>query len=317
MVHITDDGDLGNAAFGDDPGRWPLPSAHSPVQLWLRAVAAGGQGRYCTARADLARIGLQLGPHIGLQLGRQIGRQIRRQIRRCESHPALVSLAFSTQASFLRQQGWHRRAARWDGRAAALAWGLADDPLAHQARGDALLGLAADAVGVGRVAVATTLLDRVRTLIDAASPTAVPRLAIRLAWVSAEVAMVSDDGAAAVRYARHGLECATQADSDNQIPIFRRHRIKSAMVLAAALNCAGLRDEAQVLASGALCDAQDAGLVPLCWALTSLLGDIASWGDSESRDSSSPRELSDELIEITQQRDYYAGLIAHRSGNIC
>jgi hypothetical protein len=36
---------LANAAFGDDPQRWPLPPASTPHELWLRAVAAGGQGR--------------------------------------------------------------------------------------------------------------------------------------------------------------------------------------------------------------------------------------------------------------------------------
>ena len=41
-----------------DPGRWPLPDAVSPTELWLRAVAAGGQGRYASARADLAALGL-------------------------------------------------------------------------------------------------------------------------------------------------------------------------------------------------------------------------------------------------------------------
>ncbi len=44
---------LANAAFGDDPQRWPLPQASTPHDLWLRAVVAGGQGRYGSAMADL------------------------------------------------------------------------------------------------------------------------------------------------------------------------------------------------------------------------------------------------------------------------
>ncbi|HKI40193.1 MAG TPA: hypothetical protein VKA66_07310, partial [Mycobacterium sp.] len=28
-------------AFGDRPGSWPLPTASTPDQLWLRAVACG------------------------------------------------------------------------------------------------------------------------------------------------------------------------------------------------------------------------------------------------------------------------------------
>ena len=50
---------LSAVAFGADPGRWPLPSATDPDELWLRAVAAGGQGRYASARADLATARLQ------------------------------------------------------------------------------------------------------------------------------------------------------------------------------------------------------------------------------------------------------------------
>src|SRR6478752_8429430 len=106
---------LVNAAFGDDPGRWPLPAATTPYELWLRAVAAGGQGRYGNALADLAAV------------------------RRGPRGP-LVSLAHSTRASFLRQLGWHERARGWDGRALSMA---GSD---QEAGADALLGLAADAL---------------------------------------------------------------------------------------------------------------------------------------------------------------------------
>ncbi|MGB3232650.1 MAG: hypothetical protein WBB57_18300, partial [Mycobacterium sp.] len=44
---------MNDAAFGGDPGQWPLPPAGTPHDLWLRAVAAGGQGRYAGALADL------------------------------------------------------------------------------------------------------------------------------------------------------------------------------------------------------------------------------------------------------------------------
>ena len=47
---------IAKAAFGDDPGRWPLPAATTPHERWLRAVAAGGQGRYGVALADLAAL---------------------------------------------------------------------------------------------------------------------------------------------------------------------------------------------------------------------------------------------------------------------
>src|SRR6201996_3310678 len=112
--------DLAAAAFGDHPGRWPLPSAGTPDQLWLRAVAAGGQGRFGSARTDLA------------------------MLVRSAPGDRLASLAHSTQASFLRQLGWHRLARGLDGRASALA---GTDP---EAAADALIGLAADALALGR-----------------------------------------------------------------------------------------------------------------------------------------------------------------------
>ncbi|MCW2660575.1 MAG: hypothetical protein JWP83_1727, partial [Mycobacterium sp.] len=88
---------LAAAAFGELPGTWPLPAASTPEQLWWRAVAAGGQGRYGSAYRDLA------------------------VLRRGVPADRLVSLAHGTQGSFLRQLGWHRLARGWDGRALALA----------------------------------------------------------------------------------------------------------------------------------------------------------------------------------------------------
>src|ERR1700735_2681570 len=86
---------LAEAAFGGAPGTWPLPTATTPDQLWLRAVAAGGQGRYGCANRDLS------------------------VLRRSVPAGRLASLAHSTEGSFLRQLGWHALARRWDGRALA------------------------------------------------------------------------------------------------------------------------------------------------------------------------------------------------------
>jgi hypothetical protein len=227
------------AAFGGDPGRWPLPAANSPEELWLRAVAAGGQGRYSSARADLAAL------------------------RRQRPSGPLASLALSTEASFLRQLGGHHLARGWDGRALALA-----PP--GEATVDALVGLAADALGVGRLAASGRLLaGAVEALEDASAPP--PRLAIRLQWVGAELAMAGGQGEAALRHARRGVELAAAA-----LPELRRHRVKSDVVLAAALCSAGDRDGSRGVADAALADTQTYGLVPLRWALACLLLDIGS-----------------------------------------
>ncbi len=224
------------AAFGGDPGQWPLPEARDPHERWLRAVAAAGQGRYAAARADLAS--LIHDPSAG---------------RWC-------SLGRSAHASFLRQLGWHWRAHDWDGRAWAAAGGDAE------AGADALIGLAADALGVGRFAASAALLERAAGLAPRAGQ---PRLYIRLAWVRAELAMASGRGAEAVRHAERGVELAEQA-----LPDLRRHRVKSDVVLAAALCSAGDLAAARRVADAALADTVTHGLVPLRWALACLLSDI-------------------------------------------
>ena len=248
-----------NAAFGDDPGRWPLPAAGSFEELWLRAVAAGGQGRYASAFADLARV------------------------RRTHRVGRLASLAHSTHASFLRQLGWHDRARGWDGRALAVA---GKDP---EARADALVGLAADALGVGRFAAAAAALRSVEGLLDGGPA----RLPVRQAWVSAELAMVTGDGPAAVAHAERAVELAAAFGSV-------RHAVKSEVVLAAALSSDGSLDRSRAVADAALQTTAHLGLLPLSWALACLLEGIGSGNLS-----------ADQVVEI---RDDCAGAVRRRGG---
>ncbi len=235
---------LAAAAFGDRPGSWPLPAATTPQQLWLRAVAAGGQGRYGSAYRDLA------------------------VLRRNVPGGRLVSLAHSTQGSFLRQLGWHTLARGWDGRALALAG--AD----FEARADALIGLAADALGVGRFAAAATLLARADSALAPGS--AVPdRLPVRRRWVAAELAMASGDGESAVRHAEEAVELA-EAMASGPLGASARHRVKSDVVLAAALCSTGGIERARAVGEAALDATGRLGLIPLRWALACLLIDIES-----------------------------------------
>ena len=233
---------IANAAFGDDPGRWPLPAAHSVEERWLRAVVAGGQGRYAIAYADLA------------------------SVRRSHRVGRLASLAHSTHASFLRQLGWHAKARGWDGRALAVA---GDD---SEAVSDALIGLAADALGVGRFAASASALGRAQGLLHGGPP----RLAVRLKWVSAELAMATGDGASAVGHAERAVELAAALGST-------RHSVKSEVVLAAALCSNGLVDRSRVVADAALETTQRLGFIPLSWALACLLGDIGSGNHSTAQ----------------------------------
>lgn len=252
-------------AFGDQPGRWPLPTAHTPRQLWLRAVAAGGQGRYGSALKDLATL------------------------LRSAPPDRLASLAHSTHGSFLRQLGWHTLARGCDGRALALAG--AD----VEARADALIGLAADALGTGRLAASATLLARADLILATA---AVHRLSVRRAWVAAELAMASGDGASAVRHAEAAVELAADPGQ-----VSARHVAKSEMVLAAALCSAGALDRARAVGDAALELTGRLGLVPLRWALACLLVDIGS-----------ANRTVEELREI---RDVCAEKVRHAGGTWC
>jgi hypothetical protein len=225
---------LADVAFGDCPQCWPLPPAATPPELWLRAVAAGGQGRYGSALADLDGV------------------------CRVQRGGPLVSLAHSTRASFLRQLGWHDRARRWDGRAMVLAGA---DP---EAAADALIGLAADALGVGRFAASDAALLRAGELVAGSG-----RQPVRLAWVSAELAMARCDGATAVAHAERAVELAAAFGS-------ARHTVKSDVVLAAALCSVGDVNGSRRVADAALQDTGRLGTIPLRWALACLLADIGS-----------------------------------------
>jgi hypothetical protein len=227
---------LQNAAFGKNPERWPLPPATSPHELWLRAVIAGGQGRYGSALTDLARI-------VGLQHGGSV-----------------VSLAHSTRASFLRQLGWHTHARTWDGRA------LASAESDVEASADAFVGLAADALGMGRFAASARALDRARELLAGQAPA---RLPVRLAWVSSELAMVRGDGETAVEHAHRAVDLAAGLGSV-------RHAVKSDVVLAAALCSAGDVERSRRVADDALSVCERHGMIPLRWALACLLAVIGS-----------------------------------------
>jgi hypothetical protein len=249
-------GILTNAAFGDDPGRWPLPAASTPHELWLRAVAAGGQGRYGSAVADLT----------GLCRGRRAD--------------PLASLAHSTRASFLRQLGWHAQARTWDGKALSLA---GTDP---PARGDALVGLAADALGMGRLAASARALDRAADL-GADSV----RGRVRLAWVSAELAMAGGQGPTAVAHAERAITQAADLGST-------RHTVKSQVVLAAALCSAGEIETSRRVADPALDATERLGMIPLRWALACLLADIGS----STRSAAEVVAIRDESTDTVRRR---------------
>ncbi|WP_246098262.1 hypothetical protein [Rhodococcus spelaei] len=236
--------DLERAAFGDTPGARDLPAAEDARDHWLRAVTLGGQGRYAAARAELE------------------------QLHRLDPDPVLASLAASTEASLLRQLGWHALASTHDGRALALlgapAVAIADASV--QARCDALTGLAADALGCGRFALGFRLLERCGALADQPDP-AVWRQRIRWNWVSAEMSLASGDAAGGRRHAAAALDLAADCESI-------RHQVKSELLLAAAESAGPDPTAATGPARRVLARCAEHGLVPLEWAASMLLGGV-------------------------------------------
>jgi hypothetical protein len=159
-----------------------------------------------------------------------------------------------------------------------------------EAGADALIGLAADALGVARFAASERALQRAADLVSAAG---CPRLPVRLAWVSAELAMVQGDGATAITHAEDAVRLAADVGS-------ARHRVKSRVVLAAAYCAGGNVDAARREADGALSETGRLGLVPLQWAAACLLADIGSAEQSSA--------------QVTAIRDNCAETVIRRGG---
>ncbi len=271
---------LADAAFGAHPGiaAAELPRADDATESWLRAVVLGGQGRYAAARAEL------------------------RRAHRLTADPALRSLAVSTEASLSRQLGWHAHAAVLDGRALALAVG--STPIA--ARGadftgrasdadvtasggpgtraaaicDALTGLAADALGTARPALAARMLERCRGYLDAHPDAAADwRSRLRWHWVCAETALATPgQGLIAAPAAEHAAAAVGIAERGPSV----RHRVKSRLLLAAATAAAGDPDRCAELAALVAQQCREAGLLPLRWATAMLRSGVETGSEATS-----------------------------------
>ncbi|MGW4243683.1 hypothetical protein [Nocardia sp. NPDC004722] len=284
--------ELADAAFGAAPERAAvgLPTAADAHESWLRAVALGGVGHYAAARAALIRA------------------------RRATADPALLSLTHSTEGSLLRQLGWHSHAAVADGRAAALVLPAKCDR-AHvpavtaaerrhaEAVCDALTGLAADALGTLRPALAARLLNRCQNYLDIhlASGESSWRPRLRLHWVSAETALSAPGAglitapagdldpaarqAPALAHARAAVALAERSPS-------RRHLVKSRLLLAAAHAAAGDLDRSRTLAIEVDRDCREHELLPLRWACAMLRSGVEPDGDGAAVAAESARLLA-------------------------
>ncbi len=229
-------------------------------ELWERAVALGAIGAVARARSILDDADAMLVP---------------------SQHPlaqAVPSLGQSARASWLRQSGRHGAAQGPDGRAALIATPSGalppDAEWLRAALGDALIGLAADNLGLGRFDASTRLLGRAGEVLGL--PGAAPdgdwivagRVGLRWHWVSAENALYRGDAAAGMKWAQEAQRLARDCPSAH-------HRIKTRLIVAAAAAAGGDIDASESAARAVVDDAEQAGLTPLQWAGWQLLAGIA------------------------------------------
>lgn len=268
------------AAFGADPviSDRALTAATTPRREWLAAVVLGARGRYAAATALLCPL-------------------IRGE------DPLLAALAGATLASHRRQLGGHAAALPLDGAALARAGqavGAVDadglDPAGAFA--DALLGLAADNLALGRFGAAERLLERARSV------SAGWRSEVRACWVSAELALARGAAGDAVLPAKRAVGLARERAA-------ARHTVKSQLVLAAALAATGSsenRERAGALVTSALTEAEGWGLRSLTWPARLLAADL----DAENAEWNRSR-VTRELYALLSAADPAGKRMAFRS----
>lgn len=169
----------------------------------------------------------------------------------------VASLAASTSAGVLRHVGDLDQARRLDVAAERLAGG------SDEARFDALLGRAADALVAGDVAQATAELSAADTLTGTRSDWW--RQRVRLDWGRAELALLEDR-------ADEGALRASAALSRAEASGAPRHVAKSLLLLGASLIQAGDLDEAVATLRRCVTLAEPLALLPVLWSARALVG---------------------------------------------
>lgn len=234
---VTGLGDpLTRAAFHGHPA-WadPIlagldPAGPVPPRVrWLAGVCLGARGQYARAARWLAPDGAPAG-----------------------------SAAASCLASHLRQLGRHAEAEPLD----RLALATATDA---ETESDALVGLVADAVGRHDVAGARTRLAAATRSVH--GDDAAWRAQVRLAWVTAEIALLANEPDGAVAAGQRAERISRRATAC-------RHAVKSRLVLGVALETAGRsRPAARVLRTAAA-GADTLDLIPLVVPIRTVLATI-------------------------------------------
>ncbi|MGZ4610668.1 MAG: hypothetical protein ACXV2H_10470 [Actinomycetes bacterium] len=212
---------------------------------WLLAVRLAASGRLGSAIATLEQV-------ITVRPEDPADRQ------------AVAALGESTLASVYRQLGRHAEARAHDELALTRSDGVGE------AGFDALLGLAADAVGLGEVEVARDNLASATAL--AGTHAEWWRQRVRLDWVRAEVALLDGDPEAAIEAAGAAVDLAEYSGAP-------RHVAKGLLFQGVAQVEAGKPEEAAATLRRGSFLAESLGTLPLLWPARAVLGALLSGSD--------------------------------------
>ncbi|WP_225731308.1 MULTISPECIES: hypothetical protein [unclassified Nocardia] len=171
---------------------------------------------------------------------------------------------------------------------------------------DALTGLAADALGTGRLALARRLLRRSGELLLVDETRW--RAWIRWHWVCAETALAGGSPVA-LAHAEAAMALAERAPSV-------RHRVKSRLLVAAANAAAGQPDRAAALAEAVAVDCARHDLLPLRWAAAMLRAGLGPGSDAHRAGADITRPENDSaatsLTDLTDDPVAEAAMCAAR-----
>jgi tetratricopeptide (TPR) repeat protein len=215
--------------------------AEAAASGWLLGVCLSSAGRYGAALVVLDPVVASAGPGADDQSAEA---------------QLLGALAAATVASIHRQLGRHAVAQGYDDTALAVSDG------AGEAGFDALLGLAADAVGLGDPGTAAHRLQAAADLANGRPEWW--RQRVRLDWVRAELALLEERAEDAVTAAHAAVELAEQSGAP-------RHVAKGLLFLGVAQVQAGRPGEATATLRRAAILAESLGTVPLQWPVRAML----------------------------------------------
>ena len=255
-------------------------SAEAAAAGWLLGVCLSSAGRYGAALAVLDPVVASAGSGADDETAEA---------------RLLGALAAATVASIHRQLGRHSVAQGYDDTALAVSDG------AGEAGFDALLGLAADAVGLGDAGAAAERLQAAADLAEGRPEWW--RQRVRLDWVRAEVALLEGRAEDAVAAAHAAVELAEHSGAP-------RHVAKGLLFQGVAQVEAGRVREATATLRRAAILAESLGTVPLQWPVRAMLAALlAEDAPAESERSLAAARRAVQAVADDLPEDLRAGWV--------